>query len=121
MMKIKIGAEVFDATLSDSPAADAFRAMLPLTLDMEELNGNEKKFDLAKSLPADASNPKAIESGDLMLWGRHTVVLFYKSFPTSYSYTKLGRIADPAGLEAAVGAGKVRVTFELGRPSKEQS
>jgi hypothetical protein len=120
-MKIKIGAEVkvFDATLFDNPTVDAFKAMLPLTLDMEELNGNEKKFDLANSLPTDASNPKAIESGDLMLWGRHTVVLFYKSFPTSYSYTKLGRIEDPAGLEAAVGAGNVKVTFELDRSPKE--
>ncbi len=119
-MKIKIGAEVFDATLFDNPTVDAFKAMLPLTLDMEELNGNEKKFDLAKSLPTQASNPKAIESGDLMLWGRHTVVLFYKSFPTSYSYTKLGRIDDPASLKAAVGAGNVKVTFELDRSPKEK-
>lgn len=118
-MKITIGAEVFHATLFDNPTVEAFKAMLPLTLDMEELNGNEKKFDLAKSLPTDASNPKAIESGDLMLWGSRTVVLFYKSFPTSYSYTKLGRIEAPAGLKAAVGEGTVKVTLELDRSPKE--
>ncbi|HRI58226.1 MAG TPA: cyclophilin-like fold protein [Saprospiraceae bacterium] len=78
-----------------------------------DLNGNEKYVDLSRNLPADASNPGTIQTGDLMLYGSFTLVLFYKSFPTSYSYKKLGRIDDVTGLAAAVGSGNVTVTYEL--------
>jgi hypothetical protein len=75
-MKISIGAEMFDATLVDNETAAAFKSLLPLTVDMDELNGNEKKCDLAESLPTSSYKPKNINSGDLLIWGERTVVLF---------------------------------------------
>ena len=110
---IRIGSRKFTASLLDNPTATEFRAMLPLTMNMTELNGNEKYFDLSKSLSTNASNPGKINSGDLLLYGSNTLVLFYEAFSTSYSYTRLGKINNASGLSEALGSGNVVVTMEL--------
>jgi hypothetical protein len=112
-MKIRIGTKTFTAKLYNNATVTAFKALLPLTLNMNELNGNEKYFHLSTNLPTDASSPDTIHTGDLMIWGSNSLVLFYKTFSTSYSYTKLGRIEDTSGLAEAVGEGSVTVNFEL--------
>lgn len=112
-IKITVGQKVFTATLLDNATATALKAMLPLTINMAELNGNEKYFRFSNNLPTNASNPGTINLGDLMLWGSNTLVLFYETFSTSYSYTKVGRINNPAGLVAALGTGNVTVKLEL--------
>jgi hypothetical protein len=112
-MKITIGSNIFKATLLDNETVTAFKEMLPITLDMNELNGNEKYARLSNNLPTNAQNPGTIHAGDLMLWGSNTFVLFYETLSTSYSYTRIGRIENSSGLADAVGLGSVAVTFEL--------
>ena len=110
---IRIGDKAFAARLSDSPTAEAFAKLLPLSITMTELNGNEKFARLSTNVPVQASTPASIRAGDLMLYGSNTLVLFYKSFRTTYSYTVIGRIDEPAGLEVALGAGDIAVVFAL--------
>jgi hypothetical protein len=112
-MKITIGTKVFTATFNDNATATAFKAKLPMTINMTDLNSNEKKFDFAFNLPTNASNPGTIQNGDLMMYGTNTLVLFYKTFSTSYSYTKVGNIDSTSGLDTALGTGNVSVSFEL--------
>ncbi|MGN8055708.1 cyclophilin-like fold protein [Pedobacter sp. 22163] len=111
-IKITVGTTVFTATLFDNPSATAFKARLPLTINMTELNGNEKYYDFPSALPTNASVGGDMKAGDLMLYRSNVLVLFYKNFNTPYSYTKLGYVDNPNGLAQALGAGNVIVKFE---------
>ena len=113
-MQIKViaGNQIFTATLADSETGRAFAQLLPLTVTMTELNGNEKYHYLDSSLPTDSYQPGTIQAGDLMLYGNNCVVLFYETFSSSYSYTRIGSIDNPADLAAALGSGNVSVRFE---------
>src|SRR5947209_6079868 len=84
-MKITIGSKAFKATLEDNPTVAKLKALLPLTVNMTELNGNEKYYHLSTRLPTDAIGPGTIQSGNLMVYGDNSLVLFYKSFKTSYT------------------------------------
>ena len=116
--KMKVEVEILTAEqIAKMPEisenAKAFIKMLPLTLSMEELNGNEKYHYLDKPLPTDSSRVESISCGDLMLYGSDCIVLFYKKFSTPYSYTKIGKVNDPEGLEQVLGKGSVTITFQI--------
>ena len=111
-MKITVNGTEFSASFSDTKAAEEFKVMLPLTLDMSELNGNEKYIYLDSRFTTSSENVGHINSGDIMLYGSNCIVLFYESFSTPYSYTRIGHIDDPSGLKNAVGKGSVTVEFK---------
>lgn len=112
-LRIRIGSRTFSATLFNNSTGMAVKTRLPMTVPMQELNGNEKFAQLSAALPTDASKSGMIQTGDLMLYGSTTLVLFYQSFPTPYSYTTIGRVTNPADLAAALGRGNTTVTFDL--------
>lgn len=110
-MWITIGERRFSITLANTEAARAFSAMLPLSIEMTDLNGNEKHAELPKSLPMNATRPGTILNGDLKLYGSRTLVIFYSTFKSPYSYTSLGRIHDPTQLASALGQEGILIQF----------
>lgn len=111
-IEIRVGKSVYTADLYENETAQAFAALLPLQVTMQELNGNEKYIYLQEALPAEDQAVSYVRAGDLMLFGTDCVVLFYEDFSTSYRYTRIGRIAKPEGLEQVLGTGPAKVTFQ---------
>ena len=107
-VKVLIDKKGYTINLEDNETAKEFVNMLPLELNMNELNGNEKYIYLDTTLPTNSTNPKRINVGDVMLYGNNCLVIFYKSFDTSYSYTKIGHIDHLPDL----GNNNVLVKFE---------
>lgn len=112
-IEILVGDTTFTAQLADTEAAQQLAESLPLELDMQELNGNEKYSYLSESLTVQDSRPDSIHTGDLMLFGSDCLVLFYKDFSTSYRYTPIGNLDNPQELPAVLGRGNVTVTFRI--------
>lgn len=101
----------FAITLANTKAAREFVAMLPLAIEMPDLNSNEKHATLPLPLSTDTIRPGNIHTGDLMLYGPQTLVVFYKSFQSAYSYTRLGHVDDTSGFEKAVGRDTATINF----------
>lgn len=93
-MKIFINDKNYQIHMEDNDAVKYLYSLLPIEIKMNELNGNEKYAYLDESFPTHSYAPKKIEKGDVMLFGDNCLVIFYKSFNTNYTYTKLGHIDD---------------------------
>ncbi|MDD3369884.1 MAG: cyclophilin-like fold protein [Lachnospiraceae bacterium] len=112
-IKVVVNDREFTATLKDSKAAGEFYDMLPLSIEMTEMNGNEKYYVLPQALSDEDEAVGTIANGDIMLYAGDYLVLFYEDFKTPYSYTRIGKIDDPVGLKEAVGNGNVTVDFTV--------
>ena len=107
-MEAIINDKEYVINLEDNETVKAFIKLLPKEFNMNELNGNEKYTYLDSSLPVNESNLKKVNAGDVMLYGDNCLVIFYKSFNTSYSYTKIGHIDNLLDL----GNGSITVKIE---------
>lgn len=113
-MTVETGGQKFQAVLYDNETIRALQERLPMTLDMEELHGNEKFYYLDEELPANSENIGNIKAGDIMLFGSDCLVLFFEDFSTSYSYTRIGHIEEEEEFVNALSEGTVEVTFAAG-------
>ena len=112
-MWMTVGTQRFAVTLADSPTARAFVQLLPATFERADLNGNEKHVSLPRGLPTDPVRHGMIRAGDVLLYGNVTLVVFYATFRSSYSYTRIGRIELGSGLARALGPLSQQVTFAV--------
>lgn len=112
-LNITIGENAFSAVMYDNETTRALIDKLPITIDMTEMNGNEKYCFLTDSFPVNSKPIKQIHTGDFMLYGNNCLVLFYQDFSSSYSYTRLGYIEDITGFAETVGEGNIEAVFEL--------
>ena len=111
---LMIGEIKFSATLENNETTKELLQRLPLEIEMKELNGNEKYYYFDEHLPRNASLVNKINVGDIMLFGDNCLVIFYQSFATSYSYTKLGKIDNPDSLAEVLGSSNIKVKIMKG-------
>ena len=108
---VKIGEYEFEALPEDSVAATAFVQMLekePLVLEMKDYGGFEKTGTLEANLPAD-DRQITTEEGDIVLYNKKQIVMFYGS--NSWSYTPVAKVVDLDGWQDALKGESVTVTF----------
>ncbi len=110
-INITINNKTFTATLEDNETSRKFIEMLPLNITMNELNGNEKYYYFDNNLPSNSTKIDKINSGDIMLYGDNCLVLFYETFNTNYSYTKIGKLDNPDNIKDIVGNENIKVNI----------
>lgn len=97
-VEVTINDKEYTINLENNETAREFLNHLPLELNMSELNGNEKYVYIDFTLPTNATKPKQISAGDVMLYGNNCLVIFYETFNTQYNYTKIGHIDNLSNL-----------------------
>lgn len=112
-MKITINNLSFKVILEENSTVEEFKKLMPLKIEMDELNGNEKYYYLDTNLVTNSESVKRINSGDLMLYGSNCLVLFYEDFETSYNYTRIGKVENNSNLASSLGKDSVFIQFIL--------
>ena len=110
---LTINGNSFTATLEDNETTRELLKKLPLEVSMSELNGNEKYYYFDDSLPTNSYRPSSINKGDIMLYGSDCLVIFYESFNTSYSYTRIGKLDDIEVLDNIKDKNNIIVNLEI--------
>ena len=112
-INLTINNKTFSATLENNVTTRELISMFPMTLNMSELNSNEKYNYLDTDLTTNSNRQSRINAGDIKLYGSNCLVVFYESFNTSYSYTNLGTVDDVDIFVSELGNGSVTITFDV--------
>ena len=111
-LNMLVNDQTYTVVLEDNRAARELVHMLPLTIEMNELNGNEKYYYFDTSFSKDEEKVTTIQNGDFMLYGDDCLVLFYDSFSTPYRYTRIGHVENAENLANILVNHSVIITLE---------
>ena len=121
LIKIIIGEEQYYIKIKDSEyqfefvnseTANQIKSKLPFTITMTNLNGNEVYyFFTGEEFTTNTQSVGTINMGDIYLYQSNCIVLFYKTFSTSYTYTQIGKVINPSGLDTLIGSSNVEVQW----------
>ncbi len=114
---ISFNGYTYSAVLADNSSAKAFADLLkngPLTISAHDYGSFEKVGELGTTLP---QNDEQIttSAGDIILYQGNQITIYYAQ--NTWSFTRLGRMDDPSGLQEALGTGDVDLTFALAKAS----
>ena len=109
---IKIGDKEFPFTLKDTAVANELKAKFPLEIEMTNLNGNKIYYRFDSSFSTNTKSVGTINIGDIYLYQSDCLVLFYKTFTTSYQYSEIGSLSNTDGLAEVISSNsKVKVEW----------
>ena len=106
-----IGDKKFPFILEDNTAANKLKEKLSIKLEMNGSVSHEKYYKFSDSFKTNEYSPGTIETGDILLYKDDHLVLFYETFSSTYSYTRLGKVSSTDGLKEALGAGDITVSW----------
>ncbi|AXQ78472.1 hypothetical protein DDV21_004960 [Streptococcus chenjunshii] len=109
---ITVNRQPFQMDLADNKTAAAFAGLLPLELDMQDVNGNEKFYLLTDSLPQDPRPCRQITAGSLLLYQTNELTFFYDETASSFKFSEIGSVNDIKGFSQAMSGRAVTVSFE---------
>jgi len=112
-LKITIGEKILYATLYESKATRNFMQLLPLELDLQDLNRREKYSSLAIRLSNNGTIKNTYQVGDVSYWLGGGLAVFYHQ---DHAIVKAGLIVIgklKKGIAAFEIAENLKVRFEL--------
>ena len=113
-IEFKLQGRVIPATLADNAAAQAFAAMLPLTITMHDLFKREKFGALPGCISAEPTRTAVCEAGDMICWtAGPDLTIFHRQDgqPTRGGFQVLGRL--DFGAEAFGAPGPLEVSIAM--------
>lgn len=93
-LRVNIAGNIYTAVSESNKAAQNFLTHLPLDIEMNDLNSNEKRGYTYFKLATDARKLGKVEIGDILIYGDSYVIIATKTFKTNDKYTKLGHIQN---------------------------